>query len=131
MYTEYHTGDGEAALCVAGWFRGNSDSQTQAVGGKQPNRFGLYDMHGNVGEWCVGGWDERAYSHRAGYTLDPIRDDIASFGRGTRGGSYIEVAPGCRAACRYRYRPASCGNDQGFRVGLFPFHLCQSAQPAK
>lgn len=50
--TDYHTGDGEAAMSAAGWYTENSESQTHDVGSKARNAFRLYDVHGNVWEWC-------------------------------------------------------------------------------
>jgi len=76
--TEYHTGDGEAALREAGWFDGNSGDKTHDVGAKLPdgalpnaNRFGLLHMHGNVEEWCHDVWDDEAYRRQCDGDVDP------------------------------------------------------------
>jgi len=76
--TEYHTGDGEAALRQAGWFEGNSGNQTHDVDAKLPdgappkaNEFGLCHMHGNVWEWCHDAWDGEAYRRRCDGDHDP------------------------------------------------------------
>ena len=52
--TRFYTGDSEEDLARAAWYEGNSGNRPHPVGLKEPNAFGLYDMHGNVGEWLYG-----------------------------------------------------------------------------
>ena len=129
-YTEYHTGDGPAALAQSGWFNTNSQGQTQAVGQKSANRHGLYDMHGNVFEWCRDQWDEKAYRHRINGEIDPCVDNVVedkdNAGRVRRGGSWNSHATRCYVAFRYGNSPSYRGRINGFRVGLFLVHSCQT-----
>lgn len=123
--TEYNTGDGDAALSAAGWYDENSDDKTHDVGGKAPNGIGLYDMHGNVAEWCRDAWSEDAYKFRIDGIADPM---VTAFDEGEsekdavrvfRGGSWLNSARDCRAASRIWGRPAYRDRGQGFRVCLF------------
>ena len=121
--TEYYTGDGEAALTRAGWFGEDWDNgSTHPVGGKDPNAWGLHDMHGNVWEWCQDVWDEYAYQRRVDRIGDPIgvMDGSEDPVRVVRGGSWGYAARGCRSAVRDWGRPGSRGRGTGFRVCLVP-----------
>ena len=95
-----------------GWYCGNASSKTHDAGQKLPNAWGLYDMSGNVREWC---WDW--YGAYPGPVTDPVGPDSGAR-RVLRGGSWSSIARGCRSAYRdnfdpdYRYhllglRPAS------------------------
>ena len=111
--TECQTGDGEAALKLAGWYVGNSGGQTHEIGQLAPNAWGLHDCHGNVWEWCVDWFPDATY-HR-GYCTDPTGLDGGS-ARLLRGGSWPESATRCRSAYLVSVEPATQGRGLGFRV---------------
>jgi formylglycine-generating enzyme required for sulfatase activity len=117
--TDYYTGDGESTLAEAGWYGGNSESKTQPVGQLQGNEFGLFDMHGNVEEWCADTFDKHAYKKRVNGICDPFIDGARDANRVLRGGSWLYSPRGCRSAFRFRWRPDFRGRDLGFRVCLF------------
>jgi formylglycine-generating enzyme required for sulfatase activity len=102
------------ALDDVGWHTGNSNLKTHESGQKMGNEWGLYDMHGNVNEWCADWYDD---------TLK-VGTDLAGpssgAGRVCRGGSWLSAASRCRAAFRYWYLPEFRFSDLGFRPALVP-----------
>lgn len=91
----------KSTLSEVAWYLDNSENKTHIVGQKNPNAFGLYDMHGNVWEWC-----EDLY--RAGDSL-----------RVARGGSWFNVSSYCQASCRSYFSPGRRVSDLGFRLVAF------------
>ena len=110
--TEYSFGDDKSKLVEYAWFKGNTGSEQYAhkVGLKKPNPWGLYDMHGNVWEWCSDWYDEKL----SGGT-DPVGPDGGSF-RVLRGGSWGYFPGSCRSASRSRGGPSVRNYGLGFRV---------------
>ena len=90
---------------------------TKPVAVKQANKWGLFDMHGNVWEWCQDWWDGSAYSP------DPVTDpqgDVTGSVRVIRGGSWDDYARGARSAIRFRLTPGNRIHNFGFRLVLPP-----------
>jgi formylglycine-generating enzyme required for sulfatase activity len=104
--TRYSSGDSEADLARVGWYDENSGRRLHAVAEKEPNPFGLFDMHGNVFEWCGDNYDAYAISHGG--------DGSAS--RVMRGGSWDFPAELARSAFRYYDLPGLRHNYVGFRA---------------
>ena len=82
------------------WYRGNSDGRIHTVGGKQPNAWGLYDMLGNVWDWCWDTYDAEVYGTY----------------RVLRGGGWSDEHWSCRASVRRRSHPTFRIDDVGFRI---------------
>ena len=113
--TKYSFGEDEKLLGDFGWFAGNADDQTHQVGLKKPNRWRLYDMHGNVLEW-VSDWYDPGY-----YASSPSEDPLGSSARTRRvhrGGSYSSYANVCGGAYRHSSVPAYQWPSLGFRLAM-------------
>ncbi|MEZ5386678.1 MAG: formylglycine-generating enzyme family protein [Prosthecobacter sp.] len=130
--TEYHSGDGVAALEIGGWYSGNSGRKTHPVRQKAMNAFGLYDLHGNVWEWCADRWDPFAYVNRFKPTGKPDVKSDAHSHPVVRGGSWEDSFRYCRSAFRHMFHPTTYYWDPvGGRLGSRGFRLCLSAGPAE
>lgn len=93
------------------WYENNSNSNKYPVGKMKPNAWGLYDMYGNVMEWCQ---DRYNYSYSIENANDPAGSSKGSL-RVVRGGSFFDNANNCRSASRsYKY-PDSQDYHMGFR----------------
>ena len=99
-----------------GWFSANASGQSHAVGEKSPNRWGVFDMHGNVWEWC-GDWYSGSY--QGGSATEPKGASTGSR-RVIRGGSWGDGGHYCQSARRYGDSPSDRSSDLGFRVVLAP-----------
>ena len=116
--TKYYTGNLESDLARAGWYDGNSNQNCHPVGQKIPNAYGLYDMHGNLSEWC-NDWFDGDY-----YSVSPERNPIGQeYGvrRAIRGGNYYFSATNCRATFRDQSSTEIKVVNNGFRVARGSF----------
>lgn len=115
IQTAFSSGERSRTLGDYAWYSENNNSQTHPVGEKKPNAWGLYDMHGNVWEWCADWYDD--------YSKDTVSDPMGpreGSRRVLRGGSWLYEAKYCRSASRYPNFPYARLIDYGFRVALGP-----------
>ena len=98
------------------WYCANSMGSTYAGELKRPNQWGLYDMGGNVREWCRD-WYE---PYPGGSVIDP-QGPTTGLARVLRGGSWYHTPDYCRSGHRDSYHPSLPSNTVGFRVVLAPF----------
>lgn len=96
----YSFGNDTKLLGQYAWFKGNSKGRYQKVGMKKPNRWGLYDMHGNVAEWTMDQYDSSFMSKLNVGQLDPVSFPTSRYPRSIRGGSYMDDAPILKASNR-------------------------------
>ena len=112
--TRYFFGDDAAQLGNYAWYYGNSGNETHPVKQKKPNAWGLYDMHGNVWEWCADQWHDNYQGAPTDGSAWLFSDE--SKDRLLRGGSWDDGAKYCRSAYRYLNTPAFRYGYLGFRV---------------
>jgi formylglycine-generating enzyme required for sulfatase activity len=113
-HTRYYTGDTEDDLKQAGWYHANSVGQPHSVGQKEPNAFGLYDVHGNVWEWTEDDW--HGNYEDAPDDGQPWIDDPRGSQRVFRGGGWFNFVLHCRSAFRGYDEPGFRDFDLGIRL---------------
>ena len=115
--TRFYYGDdpGYTLLHNYAWYWDNSSLRTHPVGEKTPNAWGLYDMHGNVWDWCKDWYG----SYASANVVDP-QGPASGSSRVLRGGCWGNYARDCRSAYRTHYYPGSTGDFSGFRVVVAP-----------
>jgi len=113
--TKYSFGDDDKDLAESAWFESDSDGRTHAVGQKKPNAWGLYDVHGNVCEWCAD-WYDGSY-----YTSSPPEDPAGPASgpyRVLRGGSWNYDPGDALSSNRGRSQRVRASHNEGFRVAM-------------
>ena len=115
--TAYSSGDSESDLARVAWYSANSKSTTHPVGQKEANAFELYDMHGNVWQWCLDFYGEDYYGKSE---AENPQGPTQGAWRLLRGGSWGFTPMYCRSANRIRNLPVNRDGNIGFRVVLVP-----------
>jgi formylglycine-generating enzyme required for sulfatase activity len=140
-HTAYCFGDDPDQLGEYGWF-GQKERTTHPVAQLKPNAFGLYDVHGNLDEWCQDEWyyyaqkcapddatkEDLEREHRRSLSTDAQGEHG---GRVKRGGCWFDFARNCRSASRRRWDPTGRESSFGFRVARSLAPLVVAAPPAE
>jgi formylglycine-generating enzyme required for sulfatase activity len=113
--TSRHFGNTERLLDRYAWYLGNSKQRTWPAGLMRPNDLGLFDMHGNVWNWCQDRY--RSYPDSLIRVNDPVDQEPVTdaHGRVLRGGSFLNLSLFVRAATRVQNRPSLLADSYGFR----------------
>ncbi|MDP7422625.1 MAG: formylglycine-generating enzyme family protein [bacterium] len=114
---EYSFGDDVDQLKHHAWYIKNSGLKPQPGGVKEPNAWGLYDMHGNAWEWCQDWYGKDYYSSSP---LDDPPGPATGHDRIIRGGGWLVTADECRSANRARFNPVNGINYNTCRVVMVP-----------
>ena len=119
QYSQGYAYCGSDKLKQVGWYDENSGNETKAVGLLLPNELGIYDMSGNVYEWCEDWFDGKYYEKckKGGVVINPKGPEEGD-GRVIRGGSYFSSAECCRPTYRDRLTPVNRSYFIGFRLVL-------------
>jgi sulfatase modifying factor 1 len=112
-----YTYAGSNNLNEVAWYDDNSNSKTHPVGQKKPNELGIYDMSGNVWEWCQDWYDANYYKNSP--ANNPTGQISGSY-RVLRGGSWSDYEQRCRSAYRNINTPSFRFNNRGFRLVCVP-----------
>ncbi len=107
---------GSNMIDAVAWYTDNSGSSTRIVGSKRANALGIYDMSGNVWEWCKDGYASSYVSYDTNNPVGPL----SGSGRVCRGGGWSSRASYCRVACRNSRSPGNRYDNLGFRVVCLP-----------
>jgi len=115
--TKYCFGDDKSELSEYAWYSENSGGKTHPVGTELPNAFGIYDMHGNVWEWCAD-WHKNDFYRETPYK-NPIGPTSGWYsGRVLRGGSWLNGGVFLRSANRDWVVPDGWRGSRGFRCAV-------------
>ena len=115
--TRWFWGDDPLLADAHAWVADNSGGSTHNVKEKRPNAWGLYDMIGNISEWCADWYDEEAYAQGHPARIDPEGPSTGA-NRVVRGGSWSSFVQDLRSATRSMEMPTSRNRHIGFRVAM-------------